>query len=402
MKNTDTFRKDHEYILIAFRSINFLNKLIEKPNFQGSYSNPDNDHRGDWMSGSLSKAEYASKKESENYYTVISPNGTKFIRQFEISKEEFEKLNSDNRISWGKNNDSVPRIKIFINENRIITPYSVLGNQGSTYSGKIELRELFDISDKEDIFDNPKPVSLIKTLIQLGTIIDDSSIILDFFAGSGTTAHSVMSLNNEDGGNRKYILVQIPEQTDTESEAFKAGYKNIAEIGRERIRRAGEKILEENKEKKKDVVEKLDVGFKSYKLTKSNYRQWGLLTEESSIEDVLKQSELFVEKPLVDDFKEEDVVYEILLKEGFDLNSKVEKMKNRLDFFVVTDFDKLSDCSEEAEESRKMYITFAKKVTKDNVSVLALKSNDIFVCLDSALDDTNKINIAREVNLRVM
>jgi adenine-specific DNA-methyltransferase len=265
---------------------------------------------------------------------------------------------------------------------------------------KTEIREIFN--DTIGLFDTPKPTKLIKRMIHLSNGSSNDTI-LDFFAGSGTTAHSVMSLNSEDGGNRKYILVQIPELTDTESEAYKAGYKNIAEIGRERIRRAGEKILEENKEKNKGVVEKLDIGFKSYKLTKSNYRQWGLLTEESSIEDVLKQSELFVEKPLIDDFKEEDVVYETLLKEGFDLNSKVEKMKNGLDFFVVTDFDKLSEGGiQEVEESRKMFITFAKKVTKDDVSVLSLKSNDIFVCLDSALDDTNKINIAREVNLKVM
>lgn len=197
MKNTETFRKDHEYVLVGFRNKIGLNKLIEKPNFKNEYSNADNDIRGSYKAGSISRREDASDSNHENYYTIVSPSGKKFTRQFDIPKDEFEKLDKDKRIYWGKNRDAVPAIKIFLNENREITPYSVLQNHGSTYSGKIELRDIFGIETKEDLFPNPKPSIFVKTLIQLST--DKDSIILDSFAGSGTTGHAVLDLNKEDG-----------------------------------------------------------------------------------------------------------------------------------------------------------------------------------------------------------
>ena len=131
-----------------------------------------------------------------------------------------------------------------------------------------QLVDLFGVA----LFDNPKPVKLLKYLIRAVTYDTSDAVILDFFSGSATTAHAVMQLNAEDGGNRKFIMVQLPEPTDEKSEAYKAGYKNICEIGKERIRRAGEKIKEENKDK--EGIENLDVGFKVFKLDTSNIRKW--------------------------------------------------------------------------------------------------------------------------------
>jgi hypothetical protein len=211
MKNTTTFRKDHEYIVVCFKKDKILNKIIEVPGFQNVYNNPDDDPRGPYKAGSISRKEEASNKEHENYYTVISPAGKNFTRQFDIPKDEFERLNSDyvinkngeevSRIYWGKNGDAVPAIKIFINETRSITSYSVLLTKGTTTEGTKEVSEILN-KDCSDL--RPKPTKLIETLIQLATPKD--GIVLDFFAGTGTTGHATLKLNEKDGGNRQFII----------------------------------------------------------------------------------------------------------------------------------------------------------------------------------------------------
>ena len=211
MKNTTTFRKDHEYIIVCYNGEKNLNKIVETPNFVNTYPNLDNDPRGPYKAGSISRTVEASNPNHKNYYTVISPTGKEITRQFDIPKEEFDKLNSDilineegkkvSRIYWGKNNDSVPAIKTFINELRSITPYSILLSKGTTTDGTKELNNILN-GDYSSM--RPKPTLLIKTLIQLAS--NKNSIILDFFAGSGTTGQAVMELNKEDGGNRKFIL----------------------------------------------------------------------------------------------------------------------------------------------------------------------------------------------------
>lgn len=176
----------------------------------------------------------------------------------------------------------------------------------TTSVGSNEIKDLFD---GKKYFDYPKPVDLIKVFVSQ---TEDEDIILDFFAGSGTTAHAVMDLNSEDGSNRKWICVQIPEEIDEKSEAYKAGYRNIAEISRERIRLAGNKIKKENKDKK--GINELDFGFKALSLTSSNYRKWNTLTADDDENTLIKQSKLFIEKPLIDKYNEQSVVYEVLLK----------------------------------------------------------------------------------------
>lgn len=257
---------------------------------------------------------------------------------------------------------------------RTTTPISYYDMATTSDSAK-ELNELF----KNKIFDFSKPVKLIKHLLKNISYFK-GDIILDFFAGSGTTAHAVMDLNAEDGGNRKWICVQLPEIVDEKSEAKKAGFENIAQISRERIRRAGEKIG------------KGDVGFKALKLQNSNYRQWEVLENEEDKQKLLDQSKLFVEKPLTNKYDEKSVVYEILTKEGFDLNSSVilnEKVKS-FAFWEVKDGEK------------KMFITFTNKITQENVEKLNLTEKDIFVCFDSSLDDSTKVNLSRNVDIRVI
>ena len=216
MKNTTTFRKDHEYLIICYKKEKILNKILENPEFQNIYSNSDDDIRGPFKAGSISRREDASNKEHKNYYTVVSPSGKKFTRQFDIPFRDFDRLNNDleinkngkklGRIYWGKNNDAVPSIKIFINEERAITPCSVLLSKGTTTDGTKEVSLILN-KDCTDI--RPKPTKLIETILQLST--PKNGVVLDFFAGTGTTGHATLKLNQRDKGTRQFILVTNDE-----------------------------------------------------------------------------------------------------------------------------------------------------------------------------------------------
>lgn len=173
------------------------------------------------------------KTSHPNYFTIINPSGDCFTRQWKWDKNEIDQLIKDNLIYWGSDGHKQPRLVIPTDERRKTFLLSIL-NYGGTTVGRKDFEELLG----ENIeFSYPKPLILIKKLLETATINDD--IILDFFSGSATTAHAVMHLNAEDGGNRKFVMVQIPEVCEESSEAYKAGYKNICEIGKECIRRAG-------------------------------------------------------------------------------------------------------------------------------------------------------------------
>jgi adenine-specific DNA-methyltransferase len=285
---------------------------------------------------------------------------------------------------------------------------------GDNAQANAELKNLLNI---ESLFDYPKPAKLIQRLLQISTSYKSGDLVLDFFAGSATAAHSVIQQNAEDGGNRKWICVQIPEEVDEDSEAAKAEYKTIAGIARERIRRAGNEIEEKvgevtaqvrfKKEEEGDSPAKVneffggfdgpkyetDLGFKSFELQQSNYRQWHELTEEDDEAKLKEQVRLFAEKPLVDEYDEESVVYEVLLKEGFDLNSEVKQEKmGELDAWTASD----------NTTERRIVVSFAKELTKDQIESLGLGEDDTFVCFDYALDDETKVNITRNLDVKVI
>jgi len=274
MKNTTTFRNDHEYVIVAHKLNKNLNKSYEKPQWENEYGNPDNDPRGNYKTGSISRKEEASNPNSENYYSVTSPTGKVFLRQFEISINDFQKLVEDNRIYWGKNGDAVPSQKIFVDEKRQVTTSSLIDNKTMTTTiGSKEIEELLNTENLgADI--RPKPSDLIVKLLQIGT--EENDIILDFFAGSGTTGHAIMQLNAEDGGNRKFILCQIDEPIKEGKPAYKFCIENnlppvISSITIERLRRAGEKIakdIEDANSKtglfEEDKKQVPDIGFKVF------------------------------------------------------------------------------------------------------------------------------------------
>ena len=262
------FSENHDYIICYAKDIDkaLCNGLPRASEANDRYSNPDNDPRGIWKSDNLSVGPIVQSK----IYEIITPGGRKVLPPegycWRLSKEKFKEFVKDNRIWFGKDGNNVPSIKRFLTEvKQSITPMTIwkYSEVGHSQDAKQNLKKLFD---GKSFFDYPKSVELIKRCIQLYS--NESSIIIDFFSGSATTAHAVMQLNAEDGGKRKFIMVQLPEKTDEKSEAFKAGYKNICEIGKERIRRAGEKIKEEAGLNGQD----LDIGFRVLKLDSSNMK----------------------------------------------------------------------------------------------------------------------------------
>ncbi|MED5076604.1 site-specific DNA-methyltransferase [Geobacillus stearothermophilus] len=221
---------------------------------------------------------------------------------FRYSPEKLNELIKKNRIHF-HTDGSLPTIKRYLDENLTQRPKSIMSDDQRPDNALLK--------EFNTPFDNPKQLAFMKRILSVG---DKDSIILDFFSGSATTAHAVMQLNAEDGGNRKFIMVQLPEKTDEKSEAYKAGYKNICEIGKERIRRAGEKIVQETG--KTD----LDIGFKVFKLDSSNVKTW------DPDFDNLEQTLFDLQDNIKEDRTKEDLLYEILLKIGLPLTTPIEEI----------------------------------------------------------------------------
>lgn len=312
---SNTVRREHEYIIACFKSEVSLGRYTEfRFSDREDFLNPDNDTRGEWMSGNISRNGITSTSGSK-YFTITTPTGQEYTRNWTLSQEEFADLLADNRIFFSRNGDGVPRIKIFKNESSRSIQSSILSGLKTSITGKNEIKELFD--DKI-LFDFPKPTTLIKRFIEIAS--DQSDIICDFFAGSGTTAHAVMQLNAEDGGSRKWICVQVPEGTGDDSEACKGGYKTISALSMERIRRAGEKIKKDFGDKLKEREKPLDVGFKVLKLDSTNFTAW-----DEKTGDVQKSLTGAIQS-LKADRTNEDAVYEVLIKYGVDLTVPIEEI----------------------------------------------------------------------------
>ncbi|RDD31486.1 site-specific DNA-methyltransferase [Prosthecochloris sp. ZM] len=316
----------HDYVLMFAKSIlDFtIGRLKRTAETDSRYTNPDNDPRGPWSSSDISVKTYAAA----NDYPIKAPSG-KIIeppagRCWSLSKKAFLERLEDNRIWFGPNGDNVPRIKRFLSEIREgMTPTSILFYKevGHSQEGSQEVKKLLG---DQGVFDGPKPVRLLRRLLTIANT-DKDALILDFFAGSSTTAHAVMQLNAEDGGNRKFIMVQLPEPCDEKSEAFRAGYQNIAEISKERIRRAGKRIKDEKS------ASSLDTGFRVLKVDSSN------MAEVYYTPDAVKQEMLFDN---VDNIKPdrtpEDLLFQVLLDWGVELTLPIcrEPMHGKTVFFV--------------------------------------------------------------------
>lgn len=354
----------HDYIVTYSKNAEKITDAINKVRLSEkdalNYANPDNDPRGPWASSDFTAQGYRPNQ----MYEITTPGGAKYTppegRCWKNIESEFLLQCKEGRIWFGKDGMGIPRRKTYLSERDGKNVWTWWPNSevGHSQEATQEVKTLFA---GHSYFDYPKPVRLLKKVIQIGTHPD--SYILDFFAGSSTTAHAVMQLNAEDNGNRKFIMVQLPEETDEKSEAHKAGYKNICEIGKERIRRAGAKIKEENPMGTMD----LDVGFRVLKCDTTNMKNVYYHPDEynANLFDMLEDN-------IKEDRTSEDLLFQVMLDLGVLLSSKIEqteiagkKVFNVADNFLIACFDA--------------------NVTEETITAIAKQKPYYFVMRDSSL-----------------
>lgn len=343
------FSENHDFILVyAKNKMIWHPQLLERTDeMNARYTNRDNDPRGPWKAvDSTAQGGHGTKSQ---FYVLKAPNGKEHHltsgRCWLYTEKVMAEMIADNRIWFGENGNNVPAIKRFLTEVKqgvacqTIWKYEDVGH---SQDGKKELKALFPETVP---FDTPKPTKLLERMLKITS--EPDFICLDFFSGSATTAHAVMKLNAEDGGHRKFIMVQLPEKTDEKSEAYKAGYKNICEIGKERIRRAGKQILSAGggqlsfSETQPDQSAPIDIGFRCLRLDSSNMENVYYTPEET------RQQDLF---SLVDNVKPdrtpEDLLFQVMLDLGVLLSSPIEvkeiagkKVFNVANGFLLACFD---------------------------------------------------------------
>lgn len=358
------FSENHEYAVIYAKSIGDIkiNLLPRTDEMNSRYKNPDNDPRGPWQSGDL----VASGERSNGHFIVTSPvTGKNFDvpqgKHWVYSQENLLKLVADNQIWFGADGNAFPRKKRFlkdVQDGRTPSTLWLAEEVGHNQSATREVKILFD---DEKLFDFPKPVAYIEQFLRVAS--EENCTILDFFSGSATTAHAVMQLNAEDGGHRKFIMVQLPEETEEKSEAYKAGYKNICEIGKERIRRAGKKI----KEEAGLTAQGLDIGFRVLKCDTSNMKDvyYSPTDFDMNLLDMMADN-------IKEDRTPEDLLFQVMLDLGVELSSKIEEttIVGKKVFDVADDF---------------LIACFDKDVNEETIKAIAQKQPYYFVMRDSSL-----------------
>ena len=318
------FSNDYEYILCYAKNIDkvYINELPRTEAMNLRYKNPDNDPRGDWKSGDC----VGSGERKNGHYEVVSPTGKKYDvpegKHWVYAPETMKKMIEDNRIWFGKDGNSFPSVKQFLSEvgGRKASNLLLHEDYGHTDMAKKDLIKLFPDLTRPP-FDTPKPVKLIKMLSILGMEKDD--IILDFFSGSATTAESIMQLNSEDAGKRKYILVQIQEKIN-DSEAVSKGFGTLCDIGEERIKRAAKKIKDETNAD-------IDYGFRVYKVDSSNMKEVFYKPSDVGQMDLMEYL-----SNIKEDRTPEDLLVQVMLDLGLplDLNIEEKSISNNKVFFV--------------------------------------------------------------------
>ena len=383
------FSFKHDYVLCVSKTVdlfNIIRSCYDDDEIPEHFNKVDENNRKYYLKPLRAMGGQGETRESRPnlYYPIIAPDGSEVYPKLQNGSDgawrwSREKLQSNfSRIEWTiSNGQFTPNYRIYSDESKGKPPETILFSEdvGSNRTATQELKIIFD---DEKVFDSPKPEALIREILHFTT--QDLDIVLDFFSGSSTTAHAVLELNKEDGGNRRFIMVQLPEPTNNPE------YPTIAEIGKERIRRVIKKIKEEQAQQL-DLAEgePQDLGFRVYKLARSNLKIW----QDYKGDDIQAlQTQLFEhENKLVDGWTEEKVITELQLLEGFPLDSKVE---------LAPDFqsDKVFCVSHEDIEHH-LFICLAPKLHINTIQdVRLLPEEDVFICLDTALDDRGKLMLA--------
>lgn len=366
----------HDYILVYFKNdLAGINLRPRTDDQIARYKNPDDHPKGPWVVGDLTANVKGGRFSQALYYPITNPNtGQEFFPpnngNWRFNKDRIDRLIANDEIYFGKDGTSSPKLKRFLCDVKDGATWTTLWDFAPfNTSGTNEMRDIFGNSV---LFENPKPIGLLEHIVDLGASPD--ALVMDFFAGSGTTAHAVLKKNSEDGGNRRFIMIQLPEATSEDSEAHKAGYKTIAKVSKERIRRAGKQILQARCHPDWNR----DVGFRVLKVDTSNMKDVYYRPDE------LKQSDLL---DMVDNVKEgrtaEDLLFQVLVDWGVDLTLPIrrETVQGKTVFFV---------------DDNALVACFESGITEDFVKELAGHEPLRVVFRDNGfVSDAVKINVTQ-------
>lgn len=374
------FSGDHDYVLVYAK-----NGAIWRPRLlprteeaDALYKNPDADPRDVWMSDNLTARNFYS----DGQYEVVSPAGNKYKpplgSYWRFSQVRFEELNEDRRIWWGAEGGNMPRLKRFLSEvKQGVIPQTLWFYQdvGHTQEAKQELLQSVSFEQTDNVIDSVKPTRLIQRMLQIVTEPHAGDIVLDFFAGTGTTGHAVLKQNQEDGGNRQVILVQLPVPLEIKESKL----ETIFDVTKMRVTNVGAKFKTEGG--------KGDLGFRVFKLDSSNLRAWRAYdgTDPAALTELFSQH-----SPLVSDWKPENVLTELMLIQGYPLDSKVEQNLEFLPNVVHT--------VTHPDFKTALHVCLGADLVSDPLlAAVSQHKNDTFICLDSALTDDLKVSLADRV-----
>ncbi|GAB4556078.1 MAG: hypothetical protein Tsb0017_09630 [Geothermobacteraceae bacterium] len=402
------FSEDHDYILIYSRNYDVWrpNLLPRTAEMEARYINPDNDPRGPWKPSDLSARNYYR----EGIYSITCPSGRVIEappggRYWVISKEKFHQLDADNRIWWGEDGNNIPAIKRFLSEvkdGRVPQTLWKYQEVGHTQEAKKQLLDLVPLSESDSVFNTPKPTRLIQRILQLATTPDgEPDLVLDFFSGSGTTAQAVMEQNAADGGERKFILVQLPEQLPKPIKVDGgAPIKTIADLTIERNKRVIARIEQEQAEKQQQGLfeeghKPYRPGFKVYRLVKSHFPRVEFQPDpEKTTEENIALFRQYIadkEATLYSLFNEADIFDEVMLKNGFQLHYTRE---------VVPEFT--ANSVYRVTDGQKTALVCLDPELND-ATVAALNGcEEIFICLERAVDTTKKWNLKHQLGEKLI
>jgi adenine-specific DNA-methyltransferase len=377
-ENRGTFGDAHEYIIIyaanqeAFERTRNLIPMTEDQ--ARVYKNPNNDPKGRWRAVPMTAQGYRPNQ----MYEIATPSGKRHKppegRCWSMTEPEFLKLKAAGRIYFGKEEDSQPGVIRYLSEVDGLVPWTWWPSNevGHTDEARKEIREILG---SQTIYDTPKPHRLLQRIVEIASKADD--VILDFFAGSGTTGHATIAANRQDGGNRKFVLVQLPEPCPPESGAFEAGYRNIAEICKERVRRVIQRLHDEDAGKlKMDDSIKQDQGFRVFKLAESNFTTWDARVAH---EPTALQNQLDFH---IDHIRHErtpdDIFYELLLKSGFPLTTPIEKQT-------------LAGKAVYSVAGGALVICLERELTLELIRAIAERKPERVVCLDEGFAGNDQL-----------
>jgi adenine-specific DNA-methyltransferase len=403
----------HEYLVLFAKAIERFAEVrgLLPPDEESLkvYRNPNDDPRGRWRPVPLT-AQAGHATESQ-FYEIVSPSGVVHTppegRCWAVSQETYERLLEEGRIWFGKDGTAQPNVIRYLSEIDGFVPWTwwPCDEVGHTDQAK---KEIYSLLGRDEAFETPKPVDLIKRVLRISTASEEGAVVLDFFAGSATTAQAVLELNQEDGGNRQFIMVQIPEEVPA------ARFSTIADVGKERIRRVITRTREgdDGGQLALDLRPDEDLGFKVFKLAPSTFRQWEP-PEGDGAEALGEQLALF-DRGLEEGADPRHVIYEVILKLGYNLNAAIEPLElegNRV--FKVTDEMVPGTSPREASEATDagvpgtsqpshFFICLDDQLHDATIEALPLDNETAFVCLDTALDDSQKVNLAMQCLLKVI